>query len=143
MIYNLILAASHVFAKPIFKQSNSIAKNLFFGAIVIASTLMHLSDRKHNLPGVPFLNKYSKLLLNLDRLTALSGAVYVGFNLYHRIMNGNVSSNMIIDSICGLGSLFLSENYNLFYSHSKTKIIFHMMTHIIWHYYAFKIIGYF
>lgn len=140
VIYNIILASSHIFGIQLFKSSNTLLKNIFYATILCTSTLMHISDRKHGLPGVPILNSYHKLFLNLDRFTAMSGVIYSVYKFSQLLMNNNIERHMILDSIIGLSALFLSENYHLFYKHN-TKIIFHTITHVIWHYYAFKLLG--
>jgi hypothetical protein len=63
-VYGLIKYS--IFSKPWY---------IVFSAM-LASFLMHISETKHNLPGVLFV-KYSYLLLWLDRIVAISTSLYV------------------------------------------------------------------
>jgi hypothetical protein len=46
-------------------------------AVVVASTLMHLSETKHHLqPAGPFLQRWSTTFLNIDRFFAVTVSLY-------------------------------------------------------------------
>lgn len=90
---------------------------------------MHLSETKHNLPGIYPFNKYSLFFLNLDRLTAYSAMFWI---IYLVVSNKIYSTALIIESVLALVSLYLSENYPL----NKTQFT---VMHSIWHLLAFDI----
>jgi hypothetical protein len=73
---NYLLAISNLIGVPAFLASQTPADRLMVGTIMLGSTLMHLSERKHQLPGVKYLDPYHGALLNFDRLMSLVGGLY-------------------------------------------------------------------
>ena len=96
---------------------------------LLSSLLMHVSERKHNLPGL-ILGKYHALLLNCDRTTAILSAGYMVYLLSVR------QSLLWMQGLKGLLALitnFLSENFRVddWYS----------FWHGLWHVSAFYLLG--
>lgn len=68
---NLIVAASNVLGIPGLLSASGWHHRLVTLLVMVASTLMHLSETKHSLVGIRPLNRWSSLFLNLDRLMAV------------------------------------------------------------------------
>lgn len=64
--------------KLLWLPSYTIASPLLLGLSLSASCLMHLSETKHQLPGLFGLDAHSQKLLNGDRVMAVALAAYVG-----------------------------------------------------------------
>lgn len=73
---NTIVSTSNLYALYFIKQQPYIIIPM------IASILMHLSERKHNLPGIYPFNLYSTQFLWLDRIIAVSSGLYIIRNIY-------------------------------------------------------------
>lgn len=130
--FNLVTSLSNVFglvllSKAVFSTGNYIDIAVS-GLTVLASTLMHLSETKHGLPGY-CLVKYSNRLLWFDRIIAYFAGSYAVKKIYYR--PEYLTRNFIISGIIGLASLFVSENYfkNNYYI---------ALSHSIWHFCAYK-----
>ena len=98
---------------------------------------MHLSERKHNLPGVPFFNQYSEIFLLWDRATALTGVVHVLVAMFIEYgLHGmtDLLQRMFYQSLIGLAFLTVSENIDY-------GLNFFTITHCIWHFIAFDILS--
>jgi hypothetical protein len=104
---------------------------------VFASFLYHLSEVKHNLPGLMILNEYHQILLNIDRAYAGISFIIVIFNL--RKVN-------IILGLLGLVCLAISERDiiygNLFGKDNIPRLftVTHfdfLIFHVLWHFSAF------
>ena len=77
-ITHLVLSGTNLFS--ILPISRLIQTQRHKGAALITATafasfLMHMSERKHRLPGL-FLARYSRLFLNIDRVLAWVSAFY-------------------------------------------------------------------
>lgn len=72
----------------------------------LASFLMHLSERKHDLPGIYPLNQYANVFLNLDRIMAMIGIVYMLSFFWYRM-------DVIILGVIGLLFMTISKNYRM------------------------------
>lgn len=138
---NLIVAASNLYGLlPIY-----IAKNgyqLWMTGVVLSSTLMHLSEVKHGLPGISPFNRYSNQLLWLDRIAANS---LVAFAVFTPLINSNfaaISYSMLYSKVLwlGLNSLALSEMTGLLISPKRlSHQIFFTVTHCLWHICAYQV----
>ena len=126
-IINLILAASNLYGlKPMYKSLvfGRYWEALFISTAMLASTLMHISETKHDLPGM-FLVEYSYQLLWFDRIVAYSSALYL-LNRFHLISN------------CLLFKILIALFINLVSEMSKNQITF-MIYHLVWHLMAYQI----
>lgn len=119
-IVNGVMALTNIFALPaIYTIHTSPIQNWIAIMVMISSTLMHLSERKHNLPGIYPFNVKSQLWLNLDRIVSIIGVLYMTYkNLY--------VVNYWIAGTIGLMSLFVSE----FFSEG---VIIYVFFHVYWH----------
>jgi hypothetical protein len=51
-------------------------------AAIIASTVYHLSEVKSRLPGLPWLRKYASILIQFDRIFAITLMLDVGYAIW-------------------------------------------------------------
>jgi hypothetical protein len=100
---------------------------------ILASVLMHLSERKHELPGIYPFNKYSSFFLWFDRIMAYLSAMIVARILFIR-WNLWYTSFLMIYICIGLISMGLSE---LMFTLKEDHSLF-AMTHSLWHLIAFS-----
>jgi hypothetical protein len=74
-LINLIVSSSNIYGiLPIWYSSGYY--RLWICSVVIASTLMHLSETKHGLPGIYPFNIYSNEFLWYDRIMAYSVVLF-------------------------------------------------------------------
>lgn len=110
---------------------------------MIASFIYHLAETKHKLPGIPFLNRYSYQLLNLDRLCAY-GAVYLVLSKIYQKPE-LLTSEFILIGLVGFGALAYSEQdtivQKLFGKVISVSYLSYTLSHIVWHLSAFKMIA--
>jgi hypothetical protein len=132
MLVNILVALSNFIG---FYFSNSIL--ICFP--IFASFLYHLAEIKHELPGIYPLNKYSGILLNIDRLFAIIGFLIVLKN-FDKI-------NLKL-GIFGLLCLMISERdviyTNLTGNYLKMFKVSHfdfLIFHCIWHVVAYYILA--
>lgn len=104
-------------------------------AMVGISILMHLSEKKHGLPGIYPFNKFSSFFLNVDRMFAVLCSIIV---LFKAIPNFEKISGMTkFFSFFGLFCGGISELYDEYQEFE------YLLTHSIWHwsaYYVFRTI---
>ena len=114
---NVAVASSNVFgvlALVRFLLQSAYLNALATVVIMIASTLMHLSEQKHKLPGeIPF----PQLFLNLDRAVSIAGIVWFGYQ-------ATISLALALEAIVGLCILAYSE---------RQPGPEYALTHVIWH----------
>jgi hypothetical protein len=111
MIYrapvNAIVAASNIFCLiPVvvaFTKRDPVGLVALYAGI--ASTLMHLAESKHRLPGLMFRDYHNELLW-LDRVTALMAGSYAVYCWWV----GGANSLVWLTALPGLVCLFVSEN---------------------------------
>jgi len=99
---------------------------------IISSSLMHVSETKHNLGGVMF-KKYSKQLLWFDRISSYMSLGYVLLMIYKNPQHWFFDQKMII-----YGSLALLFNYVGEISMDKTR---YFVFHLGWHCLAYYILN--
>ena len=135
MIYNIITSLSNFSILFFYKLNNNIII-----IPMIASFIYHLSETKHNLPGLYPLNLISNFLLNIDRICAFISALKIICKLYYnpKIIN----FNFLFCAIIGLFCLFLSEcdvGAELLLGPNSFKIdgLFFVIPHNIWYFCAF------
>ena len=78
MLINLILASSNLLGVPVvvkFYFYNKFLSATIVSTVICASTLMHLTESKHDLKPTVF-TKYSNWFLNLDRLITITVGYY-------------------------------------------------------------------
>lgn len=131
---NFIVTISNIFGLlPIYKSFNNLPRSsleLFLIIIaVIASILMHISETKHNLPGI-YLSKYSNYMLYFDRITAYLLVFYMIYKLIHNslIITGLLILKIITGLLCAIGSEITNNEQE------------YVFLHCIWHFFAYKII---
>jgi hypothetical protein len=118
---------------PIYQALN---KSNLVGLVIsllamFGSILQHISEVKHGLPGVMF-TKYSTILLNIDRITAILSLLYGLYKIYK--LPNLLSLILICKFTIGLLCLFLGEN--IFIQAEE-----HMIFHTVWHIMAFSCIS--
>ena len=139
---NCVVTFSNIFGLGLILKA--FEKNMFTGFlmlfIVLSSVFMHISETKHNLPGILFV-QYSNILLNIDRFASIVGVIYCIIKILY---NPTDSSLLTIDIIAfGLFGLFgLLMNYCSEIVFKNNQILF-AITHIIWHYIAYSTLYYF
>lgn len=134
---NFFVTSSNMYGLvPIYYASNNIYRTWISG-IVLSSSLMHISETKHGLPGVYPFNKYSKQFLWLDRFMAYTPMMYVGYLMLYKkefmLLMMLLNKYMIIGTTC----LLISERVG-----TKHKYLFAIL-HSIWHICAYHTISLF
>jgi hypothetical protein len=140
---NLVVAFSNLSALVI-NHSYNLSGNLYYLIPMVASFLMHISERKHGLQGFPPFNRFSREFLWIDRIVAY---ISVGVVLYNF---NNLSGPSILYGLFGLLCLFISENIPggsqgaeketlVRYTQDLHWIIF-SITHCLWHVLAFYVL---
>jgi hypothetical protein len=123
-IHNCVVAFSNlVIGLPILHLLSAQANSMKYALIVCAmcaSFVFHLSETKHQLPGLPILRNYTWHFLQVDRFFAILAALYVFANFISWYLG-----------IIGFVLLGISE----FFSEGK-KWRF-TITHSLWHVCAF------
>lgn len=108
-IINILVTLSNIFGLiPLVKsfQNENYLETIFIFLIVLASCLMHISERKHGLPGYALI-RYSNEMLWFDRITAILAGTY---GLYKVIINPNLVLSCILMKLgFGIMSLYISE----------------------------------
>lgn len=141
---NLVVAGTNLlglvpFAKAYKKRNPTWKNNIrwveapLIGGTIIASTLMHLSETKHGLPGI-CLQSYSNHLLWLDRLFALTTCSYVVYRLYKGWNKNKFKHSEVIAKI--IGSLLC----NFFSEKVVKKTIYFAILHSCWHGLAYSVL---
>jgi hypothetical protein len=120
-ITNALVAASNVVGLLPLLQANTTTQALIAIMAVSASTLMHLSERKHGLPGIAPFSKWSTAFLWFDRMVALGAGGYVACK-FARNMCAIPWELVLI----GLPALALSE-------HVEGGPVWFATTHSAWH----------
>ncbi|AVK74501.1 hypothetical protein pqer_cds_79 [Pandoravirus quercus] len=120
---NYVVAGSNILALwPIWHAPTPWHMALAVAAMG-ASTLMHISERKHNLPGVAPLNAWSKQIEWVDRGVAYASIVFV---LWRVLARGGVSPWIWPIGLGGLAMLGLAE-------HCERGPVWFAVTHCTWH----------
>jgi hypothetical protein len=156
VLYNLVMALSNLsalyFANYAFGQ-HAFSVWRFEYVPMIASGLYHLAETKNQLPGVYPLNRYTALLLNLDRLAAVFSAfvilacnpsitlTFVGLVVVAFLALALSEINVILYALHEF-NLKYDKSYNLDYPKGKplNKNVF-VVTHCVWHVLAFLILS--
>lgn len=126
VIINVFVACTNLIALLYLPYIKNVYTVYIMIIPMIVSILMHLSETKHNLPGVYPFNLYSWWFLQLDRLVAI-----IIFLLL--LPQANFTSfNCSMLSI-GLLSMYLSENI-------ENGYIWFATFHSIWHFVAYYLI---
>ena len=123
-----IVTASNVFSLiPIFSflRTGRYGGALITGCASIASIFMHISETKHELPGL-WLAKYSNYFLNIDRFFAGIAGMYGLFLFY---TNSNKTTSQVALPLVGSLTLFIGEH--------TTDLPLYTITHTIWHFIAY------
>lgn len=129
MLVNIIVACSNFYAFKHINKFNRYSVNILFLSALTASFLMHISETKHNLPGVYPFNLYTNLFLWADRTIAIL-CMFLGLIKClrdHRLIKIKGSEFLL-----GLIMLCISENVQM----DKYNILF-SITHCIWHFCAY------
>lgn len=156
-LINQIVASSNLIALWFMYKYNCL-DNTYIYFPMLASILYHLSETKHNLPGIYPFNLYTHQLLQLDRVFAVLSFIKCALTIYHNpeiIMINNY--HLLILSIIAFICLMYSErdiiytNVQYICNKNKTKnknnnLLFkvHKMefaiTHCIWHVLAYYLL---
>lgn len=116
-----------------------ISKKDYLGATLcscsfVSSVLMHISEKKHGLPGV-FFKEYSNVFLNVDRFFAVLLAFYGAYNFLQKT---NKEKKLSIKPIIafGIGSIasFIGEK--------TTNLILYTILHTVWHTLSYGTLAY-
>lgn len=104
---NYILAASNVAgysAMAAFIEKGEIADACMTGVIMTASTLMHISETKHGLPGVWPWGLLSQTWLNIDRIMTVVGTIWFIWRY-----KAYIDRSLLTEAAVGLAALRISE----------------------------------
>ena len=124
-IVNVIVTLSNVAALPSIMAATSLVDRVVITSIMVASTLMHASERKHKLPGLHPFNKLANQFLFIDRsLSYITGAYFVYY--YWPV----ILSNYYL-ALFGVVVVRLAEGYEGGY-------VFFTITHVLWHFSVFR-----
>lgn len=131
-----------VFFAPFMKITSRLHWTMYIAAIV-ASLLMHLSERKHRLPGLPIFNRYSWIFLQFDRFVAIVVGSYLGYHQFWFFISGRLLVLGVITTV-GFIFLFAAENPKLvgFHRGDDGTILsysFYCLFHCLWHSVAFTV----
>lgn len=126
MDVNLVVALSNVWGLlPIVAgYKRSVFDGTLMLITVLASILMHVTERKHGLPGLCW-RQHSYLFLWLDRIMAVVTGAY-GTYLYLFMLTP--SMNILCCALLGFVFMTISE-------HGPNR--YFMLTHCIWHILAY------
>jgi hypothetical protein len=144
-IVNYIVAASNLLAIPFANRISNSSKYLLYAA-ASASTIYHLAETKHSLVGVYPFNKYSNVLLNVDRIFAILSFLYVLQRIYKKPKL--LTRNMLIIGSIGVMCMWFSERDQIQHLFNEPKWYLYvskmdfMISHIIWHVSAFAVMSY-
>jgi hypothetical protein len=124
----------------------SLVQKFLIYSPMITSVIYHLVETKHNLPGIPFLNKYANELLMIDRFFAvISFGVVVKY-----LINSNINRKrriyMSTAGLIGLMCLFVSDRDIVYekldiYTDFKVPKYQFLIFHSLWHIYAFRLLA--
>lgn len=132
MYLNLLVASSNLYGLKIFHLKLSTYQKILISSMILASSLMHLSEVKHNLPGIYPFSKYSNEFLWYDRIMAFTCIIYGGYQLkLNHIKFFN--KKFLIKTLFGFSCLAISENVG-----SIGQIGF-AISHITWHLLAYDL----
>lgn len=125
---NVIVAASNwIFGYTLLR----IAKGRDYWlvlAMIMASTLMHISETKHRLPGIYPFNLYAWHFLQLDQWLSYFMMVY---GAIYFLFSSMETPWMLI--LLGVLSLNIAERVDY-------GEVFFMVFHVVWHYIAYRLI---
>jgi hypothetical protein len=128
MWVNLLVAASNIAALPALFAARTMVEWTVACAAMMASILMHLSERKHGLPGIPPFRYAAQAFLQLDRAIAYITAAYLAWaELQH-----GLSFATVMLTVNGLIWMFVSECMDI-------SIAQFAAAHALWHLNAFAI----
>ena len=133
-LVNFIVTISNLWGLyPLFKSlsQSHYCESLLIFLTVLASFLMHISETKHQLPGLYFIN-YSYPLLWFDRIMAVTSSIYVFTKIWTNwfILFQNY---LLFKIILGLSLNYVSERKSILYWDF-------MFSHVIWHLIAYQIL---
>lgn len=138
---NYIVTISNIFGfVPIYKVISTEQDDYFYFklfslfSMIIASSLMHISETKHELPGALFV-KHNNTLLWIDRILAYLFGLFVAHKLYTH--NELLTCNFLILGSCGLILNALSE---IVFTKKDHQVHF-MICHSLWHYFAYYVLS--
>lgn len=145
MFANVIVSLSNIigFYCIIIYKLNGL-KKLLVVMPVFASIIYHLSETKHNLPGIYPLNKYSNILLNIDRFFAVISFIVTLYNIIKLPLYKQIKYLTI--GIMALLCLIISErdviykNLNIYSDFTINQYEF-ILFHSIWHFMAFTLLA--
>jgi uncharacterized membrane protein len=123
-IQNLFLAITNLIALPTIIHTQHYLNKVIVIFAMVASILMHLSEKKHNLSGIHPFNRFAWLFLQIDRVVALISGLYV---LY---MVPAFTPKLLAIGIAGLSCMAISE-------HIAKEINWFVFWHTCWHICAF------
>lgn len=132
MLINLFVAASNF---SLFLFTNK--PKWFMYVPMVASTLYHLSERKHGLPGIYPLNNYHIQFIWLDRIAAFASVGYVLYKCWNQPKLLNI---LLPIGLFGLANLAISEHDIIsakFGVETHVNQYLFALTHSIWHCCAF------
>ncbi len=98
---NLWMALTNLVVLPTLFYSTNPTLTMLAAVAAVASALMHISERKHGLPGFAFAN-WATVALNLDRACAIIIGTYMFSHFHHR-------HDLLVVGVIGLMCMAISE----------------------------------
>lgn len=93
---NLIVASSNVFgALAAYKVRHNPTASAIIGAAALASTLMHLSNREHGLPGIRPFKRWPGAFHWVDSVASMTASAYGIYSAFRK-------DNLITGILCAL-----------------------------------------
>lgn len=128
------LAAFLPLSCPVVPFDLSTNFGVVYHSAAVLSMLMHMSETKHSLPGLPWFRKHSRLFLWLDRMAAHAAFAIVLYTVWKRSLYFNTNALKYIGiGLFGLILVGISESK---LTHKRTWLF--VVTHSMWHVLAFE-----
>ena len=130
---NVIMCFSNVVGLLAICSARDGVQIILATSATVASMLMHLSERKHGLPGVAPFSRFSTLFLNVDRAIAMLCLAYVAKAWASGWLPARCVWMMLPVAAVGVTALTLSEHT----VHKRLGRWWFVGTHSLWHACAF------
>lgn len=154
-----------VFGLPAMGYVSGLDNKLVILTAVVVSFLMHISERKHQLPGLYPFNQWTQVFLNLDRVVAVFLSSYMVY-LFHvqYIRDWEITAHLVCPSdgsdiacimadriiiasvaLAGIQLQTVSESITTIMGplgeHTRKGLLTYVICHSLWHLIAYGIMA--